>query len=213
MQKISKEKQTAILVLRLQGKSIPEIHREVNVGITTVQRYVKGVEVPTEFKKVLREKQGGSKERARGLRENSLEKAEKIVISMSERDRLFLLIGLYWGEGAKHDFSLINSDPLLLKTFIVCLQSLGIGQDRLSIAIRVHSNVAVEKAKKFWSKITGLKSTDIKYVEIIEGKKKGKLQYGMCRVRVKVGIKERLLLQSAITLIGKMSIQKVVFNR
>jgi len=197
-------------MLRKQGKSIPEISRETGTPITTVQRHIKGVQVPDEFQSTLREKQGGSKDRAKALRENIVSKVGKLLGKISHRDYLFLLIGLYWGEGTKKDFTVINSDPFLIQTFIHCLKTLNIPNDRLSISLRVHAEISVPKAKEFWSRTTGLPKELIERVEVIEGKKKGKLPHGMCRIRVRSGIRDRLLIQTAIALIGKECSKRIV---
>ena len=210
MQKIASYKQKTISQLRLSGKSIPEIARETGIGKTTVQRYVKSIAVPEKYLKMLREKQGGSKSRAAGLRANILENVRTGLGVPSKRDSLFLLIGLYWGEGTKRDFSIINSDPFLLQAFIAGLNDLGIPKERLHLSLRVHSNISIPQAKMFWSKTTGLPQSAIGRIEVIEGKKKGKLPHGMCRVRVRSGIRDRLFIQSAIELIGKDSSKKVV---
>ncbi|MEK7613710.1 MAG: hypothetical protein AAB439_02435 [Patescibacteria group bacterium] len=210
MRKISYQKSNTIQRLRKKGKSIPEISRETGVPITTVQRYVQGVVIPLKFQQALKEKQGGSKERARGLRENIYKQMRNEVGVLSRRDRFLLLIGLYWGEGAKQDFSIINSDPLLIKTFIHCLHDVGIFKDRLSVSVRIYNDMSPEHAKDFWSSVTGVKKDFFRNTEIVEGKKKGKLPYGMCRVRVKSGIKERLKIQAAISVIGKIKNNKVL---
>lgn len=208
--RLSHKQHEHLAFLRQQGKSIPEISRETRIPITTVQRHVKGVQIPYEFQAILREKQGGSKDRAKGLRVNTTVEAKKLLGNMSDRDYLLLLIGLYWGEGTKMDFSLVNSDPVLIRTFMRCLKTLRIPKSRLSLSLRVHTEVSVPKAKAFWAHVTGLPETHIGRIEIIEGKKKGKLPHGMCRVRVKSGIRERLLVQSAISLIGKESSKRVL---
>jgi hypothetical protein len=201
--RLSDKQHDHLVALRKQGKSIPEIARETGTPITTVQRHIKGTHVPKEYQTLLREKQGGSKERARDLRSNIMADTKKLLGEISRRDYLFLLIGLYWGEGTKRDFCVINSDPLLIQAFIYCLKTLNIPNDRLSITLRVHTEISIPQAKIFWSQITGVSKQIIQRVEIIEGKKKGKLPHGMCRIRVRSGIRDRLLIQSAIALIGK----------
>lgn len=210
-QRLSKERHNSLVRLRKQGKSIPEISRETGTPITTVQRHIKGVQVPPEFQTILREKQGGSKDRARGLRSNIAASVEKLLGDISHRDYLFLLIGLYWGEGTKRDFSVINSDPLLIQTLIHCLGILGISKERFSVSLRVHKEISISKAKAFWAQTTGLPKQIIERVEVIEGKKKGKLPYGMCRVRVRSGIRDRLLIQTAIARIGKEGSKRILF--
>ncbi|MBP9816509.1 MAG: hypothetical protein KBD05_00540 [Candidatus Pacebacteria bacterium] len=210
MQRIDEKRQKVIVGLRLVGKSIPEICRETGIAKTTVQRYAKHVTVPEKYSKLLREKQGGAKKRAAGLRANILENVQSSIGLLSKRDMLLLLIGLYWGEGTKRDFSIINSDPFLIQAFIVCLQNLGIAKNRMMFSLRVHSNISIPHAKTFWSKTTGLPQRTLGRVEVIEGKKKGKLPYGMCRIRVRSGIRDRLFVQTAISLIGKDCSKKVV---
>jgi len=209
-QRLSDVQHKYLVKLRQQGKSIPEISRETNTPITTVQRHIKAVEVPEEFQTILREKQGGSKDRAKGLRLNIATDAKERLGEMSHRDYFFLLIGLYWGEGTKKDFTVINSDPFLLQTFVYCLKTLNISSDRLSISLRVHAEVSIPEAKVYWTRTLGLPHMPIERVEVIEGKKKGKLPHGMCRVRVRTGIRERLLIQSSIALIGKESSKRIV---
>ena len=213
MKKLSDTVHGRLVVLRKQGKSIPEISRETGVAKTTVLRHIRGVKVPEEFRAILREKQGGAKVRAQGLRKNILKDTTDYISAISERDLFFLLVGLYWGEGAKRDFSVINSDPFLIKTFLLGLQSIGIPHERLSFALRVHSNISISKAKRFWSQVTGLAESTLPKIEVIEGKKKGKLPYGMCRVRVRSGIRERLRIQSAIAIIGKKYGGRVLSTR
>lgn len=210
MKRLARDKRHRIVRLRRNGKSIPEISRETGIARTTIQRYVRGVDVLPQFQAALREKQGGSKKRAQELRSNIKEKITNDLRNISKRDYLFLLIGLYWGEGTKRDFSLINSDPRLLQAFIICLARIGIQKERLALSLRVHHDISVRRARHFWSKATGLSETKITRVEIVEGKKKGKLTYGMCRVRVRAGIRERLLIQSAIALIGEECMKKLV---
>lgn len=171
---------------------------------------MKGIEVSKEFTQRLRERQGGAKERALGMRQNTLLEAKELLRDLTERDKLILLLGLYWGEGTKKDFGIINSDPHLIQTFIFCLGSIGINSDRLTISIRIHSDVDLDAAKSFWISKTNLPENSIRGIEIIEGKKKGKLKYGMCRVRVSSGIRERLLVQTMISLIGKESDYRLV---
>lgn len=210
MNGLSSEMHEKLVELRRKGKSIPEISRETGIAKTTVLRHVTGIKVPPELLVLLKEKQGGAKDRATALRSNVAHEAQALLGVLSERDHLLLLIGLYWGEGTKRDFSIINSDPSLIQAFILCLRSLGISSGRLSLSLRVHSDINIQQAKIFWSSITGLPQERIGRIEVIEGKKKGKLAHGMCRVRIRSGIRERLTIQTAISLIGKDSAKKVV---
>lgn len=209
--RLAGEKRVVLIRLRQKGRSIPEISKETGIAKTTIQRHVQGIEVPERFLKTLREKQGGSKQRAAAIRENSSKDAQKLLGNLSKRDSLILLTALYWAEGSKRDLDLINSDPLLIQTFVYGLKhALGIPSDRISITIRLHQGLSVRAAKRFWSKSTGLSFSKKRKIEIIPGKKVGKLKYGMCRVRVRSGIRHRLVLQSLIAQIGKDCSKRVL---
>jgi len=210
MNKLSSDKQEAMRSLRKQGLSIPEISDRLGISKTSVQRHVLSVTVPAQYTQRLKERQGGAKARADALRQNIQVEVGRAFATLSDRDRLLVLVGLYWGEGTKKDFNIINSDPELIQTVISSLDSLKINRQRLTLSLRVHSDVSVTRAKKFWSLQTGVPLDRITRHEVIKGKKKGKLPYGMCRLRVSTGIKERLYIQEAISLIGKVSKERVL---
>lgn len=54
---------------------------------------------------------------------------------------------------------------------------------------------------RYWAQIIGIPSNRILNVNILKGKKRGKLQYGMCRVRVTKGGNYLKLLQSVAKVI------------
>lgn len=202
MNKIKETTRQEIVRLRKRGSSIPEIAAQLGISKTTVQRYVIGISIPADAQRILSLKQGGSRDRANALREYAQEKASELLGNICKRDQLMLLAGIYWGEGTKRDFGIINSDPALIATFISALESLGVSRERISVSVRVHSDISVNSAITHWANVTGVSAEEIKRVEVVEGKKKGKLKYGMCRVRVRSGIKERLILQAIIKSIG-----------
>lgn len=208
--RIGKEAYERIISLRTSGLSIPEIVNLTGSAKTTVQRYVKGTVVSEILLERLREKQGGAKDRAIALRESRLNSARLFLGHLSKRDYALILVALYWGEGTKRDFSIVNSDPRLLQTFLHSLLTNGISLDRISLSLRLHGDLSVTAAKEFWSRTLGVPKTHIGRTEVIVGKKKGKLPYGMCRIRVRKGIRDRLLIQSAILLIGKDASERVL---
>ncbi len=205
MNRINRKSQERIIALRKTGHSILEIVAITGIAQSTVRRYVLGVEVPEEHRMALRQKQGGAKDRAEGRRASVRAEIIPMLGSVATRDLFFLLIGIYWGEGTKKDLSLINSDPRLIQTFIRCLIEIGITRSRITLSLRVHKDIPLDRAKKFWSEATGLSEDRITRIEVIEGKKKGKLPFGMCRVRVSSGIRERLRIQTAISIVGAES--------
>ena len=118
---------------------------------------------------------------------------------------MLVLSCIYWGEGNKTELNLINSDPSMIKVVINCLKELGVKDDELKISLRLFENINKKEAISFWTDILNLPCNTIQKINIISGKKIGKLKYGMCRLRVKKGGKYFKLLMSMIDLI-KLSI-------
>lgn len=177
-----------IKFLRSQGYSFPEISQEIGVSKTTVFRYSHTVEVLPQFRQALIAKRGGS-QKIKLLKEQlALEEAKKIVASISYKEKLLFISALYWGEGSKNDFGLSNTDPDLIRVFVAGLRDvLKISDERLSISIRIYEDLDKDECLTFWSKIVGIPKEKFVSVNVLTGKKSGKLPYGMCRVRVRKG--------------------------
>ena len=177
-----------IMELRKKGYSLPEIQKEVRVGYGTVYRYIQGVNISPEHRKSWFGKRGGSIKRMKARELHAYKKASITISSLSKKEKMIFLSALYWGEGSKSDFNLMNSDPLLIRVFIRGLQEVfHISQDRLRVSISLYEDLDKEKSLMFWSQITGVPKTKFVNVDVIKGKKKGKLPYGMCRVRILKG--------------------------
>lgn len=194
--------------LRKTGHSLPEICRELKRGGSTIHKFAKDIKVLSKYKNILKQKQGGSKERSEYFWKQANSDAVNLLKSIEKRDKLFILASLYWGEGTKKDLNIINSDPILIQVFISCLEELGIKKSDLRISIRIYSNVDIDKAKKYWATVCGVSTTSIIYINVLNGKKTGKLPYGMCRVRITKGGKYFKLIMSMIEFIKLNAIDK-----
>jgi hypothetical protein len=98
-------------------------------------------------------------------------------------------IGLYWGEGTKanqrnRSFSLSNSDPGLIRTWVAWLRKYASGAP-LRIAVSVPEDVNEEVAKGFWQDVTGITKacSYLNHTRRLRPPKK-KLPYGTCVVVV-----------------------------
>ena len=131
-----------------------------------------------------RTKRGGSKFKALKEKEQASKKARLLLSSIDSRDTLFILAALYWGEGTKKELNLINGDPELVRVFVSCLRRLGITNNQLKITLRVFEDMDKGKVITFWAQTLGVMERHIASVDVLKGKKKGKLLHGMCRVRV-----------------------------
>lgn len=184
--------------LRKKGYSISEISLDLDKSKSVVSRYIQGVDVLPEYKEILIKKQGGSKIRSEELWKKYKINASEILKEISSRDRLILLIGIYWGEGTKKELNIINGDPVLLKAFVDIIKDFGVSKERIKASIRIYDNMNYKKALYFWSNMLDLSSESFFNPEIVNSNKKSKFKFGMCRLRVEKSSKEFKLLISLI---------------
>lgn len=187
--------------LRQTGHSLPEIRKATTRGNATVFKYIKNVRVLPKYKDILKSKQGGSKNKANKEWGVASKKVKDILPSITSQGKLLIMAALYWGEGTKRELNLINSDPELLRVFVECLLEIGVTRDMLRVTIRIYEDTSEVSARKYWAKVLGVSEKSILGVNVLEGKKKGKLKYGMCRVRVVKSAKYFKLIMSMIELI------------
>lgn len=187
-----------IITLRRKGYSISEISLDVGKSKSVVSRYIQGITILPKYKDILLKKQGGSKVRSKDLWEKSKISASNLLGKMTKRDEIILLMGIYWGEGTKNELNIINSDPVLLRAFIHFIKNFDVSKERIKASVRIYEDIKLDRAISYWSNILGLEKKQFLKIESIKGKKKGKLEFGMCRLRVEKSSKEFKLLMSLI---------------
>lgn len=174
--------------LRRKGWSFNEIKKETHLCSGSVYRYASKVHILPKYVQIWKSKQGGSILRKEKAEEKARKKASEIIKSISEKEKLIFLSALYWGEGGKRDFNLTNTDPELVSVFIRGLRDiLKIKTEDFRVSIRTYEDLDKDKCLSFWSKITGVPKDKFINVNVLKGKKIGKLEYGMCRLRIKKG--------------------------
>lgn len=174
-------------LLRTQGYSISELMKKFSLPKTTVWHHIKTVRISPEYIKKWRSKQGGSKQRSDMEWQKARQEAQALLKQITKKDRILIAASLYWAEGAKKDFNLSNTDPKMVKTFISCLREMGIGAKQLTFGVRMYEDMDKDKVVTFWSNLLDVPKSEFKYINILKGKKNGKLAYGMCRVRLNRG--------------------------
>lgn len=200
---ITKEEIGQMTELRSHGFSVPEIAHTIKRGKSTVLRYIANITVLPQYKSVLEAKQKTSKTRSVAAWNLAMEQAKNFVSNFDKRSRILIATMLYWGEGAKRDFSFMNSDPNMVRVFVSCLRELGITKENITISIRIYEGMSKRNVVHFWTKLLTINFDQVVAVHVIRGKKKGKLKYGMCRVRVVRGGLYLKLIQSIIALLPK----------
>ncbi|KKS70348.1 MAG: hypothetical protein UV41_C0026G0005 [Candidatus Daviesbacteria bacterium GW2011_GWA2_42_7] len=212
MRKVTNDVLQRITSLRQRGYSLPEISREVGISKSTALRYVQDVDILPGYRQDWFGKRGGSRKRKYIKEKEALEEARNLVGQLSSKEKLLFISALYWAEGNKKDFILTNTDPLLVKVFVEGLIGvLGINKDRLQVSLRLYEDIDKERSLDFWSQLTGVAKERFINVHILPGKKKGKLEYGMCRVRVAKGgdlLKKVLAINSLVASCPRSSVDR-----
>lgn len=173
-----------IIQLRREGRSIPEIQQITGHGKTTIFRYVQGVQILPRFMKYWENRRRSSTYRMMSEFKKAEIEAQSIIQSSKNLNKIIGAVCLYWAEGAKRDFSLSNTDPRLIKIFVECISIFGVSKDHLRITLRLYEDLNSRLAIDYWAGVIGVPKTQITNINILKGKKKGKLKYGMCRVRI-----------------------------
>lgn len=177
-----------IKLLRSRGYSLPEISKELKVSRTSVLRYIRNVQILPEYLSEWAGKRGGSRKIRLQKEAAAYEEAKRYIGKLSEREKTLFLCALYWAEGTKKDFSLSNTDPNLIKVFVECAREVfDLNDNHFYINVRLYEDLDKDYCLDFWSKVVKIPKGNLKGVNVLQGKKSGKLKYGMCRVRVARG--------------------------
>lgn len=176
-------------ILRKQGHTLGQLAKRFSIPKTSVWHHIKNIRVPKRFY----QPSSIVKSKMDWLRAEQ-ETEHLLSNRFTDREKILVAAAIYWGEGAKRDFNLANSNPELVRVFLQCLETLGIERNRFALHVRTFEDLDPEKTIAYWQKITGI--SKVVRTEIIKGKKNGKLPYGMCRVRLLRGGYHLKLLQS-----------------
>ena len=186
--RLTEEVKSEIKKLRSQGWSLPELRRKFGIGNGTVMRYIQGVEILPEYKDFWLQKRKSSVNRKVLAENKAYNKALKTITSLKDKERELILASLYWGEGGKGDFNLTNTDPDLIRVFVKGLTEIyNIPVSKIRLSLRLYEDLDRDKCIDYWSQITGVPKENYRSVNVLVGKKLGKLMYGMCRLRIEKG--------------------------
>ncbi len=183
--KVDELKLEEIRLLRSHGHSLDEISKAVGISRTTVLRYIQDVKILPEYISNWAGKRGGSRKRRLLLEKSAFEDGKIFVGQLSDREKILFLCALYWAEGSKSDFGLSNTDPELIRLYVNGLREVfGVSDERLRFSVRIYEDLDADSCVSFWSDIVKIPKDKFVSVNVLPGKKKGKLEHGMCRVRV-----------------------------
>jgi transcriptional regulator with XRE-family HTH domain len=201
----SSEEISKIKSLRSKGLSISQISESTKKSKSIVSKYIKGVKISSKNKEILLARRNWSKDKSLIEWSDARLKSQELIRNISNKDNLLILACLYWGEGTKRELNIINSDPDMLRVIISCLKELGIENSKIKATLRVYCDINHKEAIQFWSTALNLPVSCFKNVNVLVGKKSGKLPYGMCRIRVEKSSKYFKLIMSLIERIKTLS--------
>lgn len=183
--KVDEFRREEIRLLRSQGYSLDEISKAIGISRTTILPYIKDVKILPEYLSNWTGKRGGSRKRKLLLEKLAFEEGKNIVGKLSNKERVLFLSALYWAEGSKSDFGLSNTDPELIRLFVNGLRDVfDVTDERLRVSVRIYEDLDPDRCLIFWSDILKIPKEKFVSINVLSGKKKGKLDYGMCRVRL-----------------------------
>lgn len=191
--------------LRKKGLSYREILLQVSVSKDTLSRWCKDIQLSQEQKqRLLQNKQFGQKkgslvaaENKRNKRLNTITEinrdAKKEIGDVTNRDKFMLGIALYSGEGYKMDgkIGFTNADPKVIVFMMDWFLIYGkIPLQKIHGAIWLHEDLNEQKAKDFWSNLTGIPQSQFHKTYIarnrLDSKKirKNIHEYGIFSIRI-----------------------------
>lgn len=89
----------------------------------------------------------------------------------------------------------------MLRAFIDFIKEIGVAKNRIKASIRIYNDINQNEAIAYRSNILNLNKDQFFNIELMGGNKKGKLKFGMCRLRVEKSSKEFKLLMSLINVV------------
>lgn len=163
------EKRQQAVALRSDGRSVKEIAKLLDIAQSTASLWVRDVKLSKENKRRIELIQAeGRKKAAETNRQKRLCREQKVIYECDvlkevwgivKNDAKVYLALLYWGEGAKTGNRVImtNSDPDLMKTFVVLLRkSFKVDENKVRGVLHLHSYHNESAMISYWSECAGV---------------------------------------------------------
>jgi len=204
--------------LRRQGKSLGYIARVLNISKGTASYWCSDVNLSSEQKRALQEVQHEArsvalrnyfKKLARIRKDKHLiheKEAQDDVRRFSQRDLLFVGLGLYWGEGYKkgnEELGFTNSDPVAILLYVKWLQKCyTVKTEDLILRLSINSlhTDRLPSVLRYWSLLLNIPLTQFTKSSLINVPARKKFlnhdeYYGTLRIKVRkgAGLRQRIL--------------------
>lgn len=181
----SLEKIERLKRLRRQGHSIEDLVKILSIPKTTIWHHIQDIKLRKKYILKLKANQGGS--RLKKERDLIRAKNESLSLLNSEHKYLVSLLAmLYWSEGDnKNGFSFVNTNAEMISMFINILEKcFHVHKNQLLITVRYFTGMNRANCLRHWSKITKVSKKQIN-MYYNDGGKRGRTEFGMCRIGVR----------------------------
>jgi len=157
--------------LRKKGYPIKEIKRNLGVSLSSISIWVRDVKLnERQLRKLYLNKKTGNLKGSIIAAQNKIRQRELItqklkeegvrdIGKLTERDRFMVGISIYAGEGGKtdRDISFVNSDPKLINFMMGWFKDFcHVPMNKFRGSLYIHDDLDELKARRFWSKLTGI---------------------------------------------------------
>lgn len=153
--------------LRTEGLSYKEIANKIGVSKSVVGHWVRDIDLSGSQIERLKENEKRNrelfgkinKEIKRSKRKNIVEIEQEIQKNVILYHNSLALVGaaLYWAEGSKKGFSFSNTDPVMVKLFILwCKNILGtkLSDIKCSISVYLNNKFSYQEIEDYWKELT-----------------------------------------------------------
>ncbi len=158
--------------LRTRGLSLRAISAEVKCSKSTVSRWIRDIALTEDQIDRLKSNQDRARAKAANhpnspkrkweiFRSQIIKEASREIPRGCTRETLkYIGTVLYWAEGynaSRNAFTFSNSDPAMIKIMMKFLLNVcGVPGRKLRGRVNIHPHLDIEKAKRYWSKISGI---------------------------------------------------------
>ena len=201
--------------LRKSGKSYNEIVSILHIPKSTLYSWLENIELSVQAQnridsRVYKGSKKGLIRRNIHQTKLALERSQETlriskatVGELSTRELLLIGATLYWGEGYKkqiivrnksrtyHPVSLSNSDPELIKIFLLFLRKcLNVSESKITLSVHLYDGMDENKIMRYWQEITNIPKENLGKVYrgvSISSKRTKKfncLPYGTAQIRI-----------------------------
>lgn len=206
-----RQDKTQALLLRKEGKSYKEIKEQLGIPLATQSNWFKKIEWSNNISKCLSIKNLEISSvrivRLNKIRGKHLEKlyaeareeAKQDFVTLRDHPLFIAGVMAYWGEGdkaSKNGFRISNSDPLMIKIFVVFLKNIcGVTEERVRASLLIYPDLNKEQCENYWSNQIGLARTNFTKSITVPGRHKTRrVQYGICTLNYSSRfLKEKML--------------------